>query len=1304
MRKAPIIPSTTPRGTQMNGDNRVDVTYTTDSSRNHNVTLAQVRSALEAYVLNKLAIPTKNLTCKYDGNTLVFQETDDKLKPGENPSIIFANNESGRIATETISSLRNKLEQRALELAKENAVKNAVKIDPDTSNHTINIFSQAEFDEALKNYVRVNGIPINNLAVQPRSLDSVSKVLSFIQLKESSDPFVVVGLDKDIKDIKDIKPINDDLRKELKLIDDSRIENTTQALKILYEENPNLDTKEAIIEVDSNGKYVARELTKKEKEEMQKGILLDTLYGKNSFHAIISPETQQRIKTIVALKTLYKDYPSEDISKAIIEVGSDGSYVARKLTNKEKGMNEDDLKKSLNKTSFYVNNIRQETKDKINEEIKREAEEKAEKEAKERAENFSMNIQLINSFFNPSGEVTQETLRENTEDRIKELLTKVLTEDTETSEGEEDFNKTLKTYFIEKVKADLKKSKTSEEPSKVDKVLDILKTLSQNALLKSASINCSLLEGEITRIKNEYEDEAKKNAKLAVEKNHIKQQGIFAAQKIIADLLNPNSIIITEEKNNATSMLESAKKIIKSTGEIESPIHKTPENENLAKNNPPQNQNKSITESTESLIASTESLNKWTESMKKITLALNKDSITSFFNRLDDNASDNTAIKELLTNPSEYKDEYIDHFFSLFNTRIAEGKDVSKIKEFLNGLGEEFGKKIDKLIKELEINSENTEAANELQVGLIKKKPSIVPFNLDKLYILLTRHPLISLLKSSENPEALIIHDATKQEELFKNILHSIQDTLFSSINEKNVFNFLTYAHSKLHTKKTKEQFKTDISSNYEVQSIAFDNNKLPLLLYKHKEDGSIFLATANKQFVFDSKDIFSDTKLLEEFNKKDAALSKKKFNISQAPTQLTLTEAYFAYHAKIKSIELELIKQPENEEKLNDKKSYKVSIEDLKKQVMKFLKQEISSGEDPILQNKFKELHKLHPEAPDLLKVLKNEESRSLIDNFFAGRFNDKDQEKLTNKIKKAILEDQDLLDYFDRKLVSKSKDIETLSASYLKLKEGNDENKALLFKEILEKKNQIKTAKQILSSVKARIEKDEFIDDAIDSIIDSISPLETQAKEASTTPIGSDEEEKNVHAIKVFLSQLKSAIEKEKGEVSEEEAVKNIKNAFFASFPSDNPDPSKDFKIKFFNSLVNLLKNPDFTNAYTFLDSNRDEPENKDLLGLFSETFNKKTMESLKTFEDSIKSEEDRSYDIKIYKAKRDSITHSENIEIKNTKKLVYDAIFGSLFELSKKRLNHTTLDSTASASASTAKPSASALMPQQKIPTTP
>ena len=60
-------------------------------------------------------------------------------------------------------------------------VENTVKIYPNTSNHTRNIFSQAEFDEALKNYVRVNGIPKTNLAVQPKSLDSGSKVLSFIQ-------------------------------------------------------------------------------------------------------------------------------------------------------------------------------------------------------------------------------------------------------------------------------------------------------------------------------------------------------------------------------------------------------------------------------------------------------------------------------------------------------------------------------------------------------------------------------------------------------------------------------------------------------------------------------------------------------------------------------------------------------------------------------------------------------------------------------------------------------------------------------------------------------------------------------------------------------------------------------------------------------------------------------------------------------------------------------------------------------------------------------------------------------------------
>jgi hypothetical protein len=348
----------------------------------------------------------------------------------------------------------------------------------------------------------------------------------------------------------------------------------------------------------------------------------------------------------------------------------------------------------------------------------------------------------------------------------------------------------------------------------------------------------------------------------------------------------------------------------------------------------------------------------------------------------------------------------------------------------------------------------------------------------------------------------------------------------------------------------------------------------------------------------------------------------------------------------------------------------------------MQFLKQEISSGEDPILQNKFKELHKLHPEAPDLLKVLKNEESRSLIDNFFAVRFNDKDQEKLTNKIKKAILEDQDLLDYFDRKLQSQSKNIEDLSASYLKLREGNDNASLLLKIHQLKKINT--SATELLSS----IEKDKFIYDAIDSIIDSISPLETRAKEASTTPIGSAEEEKNVHAIKVFLSQLKSAIEKKEEEgLNKEQAGENIKKAFSASFPPD----SKDFKIKFFNSLVNLLKNPNFTNAYTFLDPNRDEPKNKDLLGLFSETFNEKTMESLKTFKDSVKTIDDIKFARTLFLEKKKESAEKWN----DSQKLVYSAIFSSLFSNSNKYIDSKS-DRTDSASLAQApaQPSASAL----------
>jgi hypothetical protein len=903
-----------------------------------------------------------------------------------------------------------------------------------SSKYKENIETINKIQKALIKFVEENGrLPNKDLKLIKKDDDYLVE-----EKKEDS------GVEKDLNDISIFEnsityKISTDTKDLLNKIA------IKKALKILYEENPNLDTKEAIIEVDSNGKYVARELTKEEKEEMQNGTLLHNLYGKNSFHAIISLETQQRIKTIVALKTLYKDYPSEDISKAIIEVGSDGSYVARKLTNEEKGMNKDDLENSLNNPSFYVNNIRQETKDKINEEIKREAEEKAEKEAKERAENFSMNIQLINSFFNPSGEVTQETLRENTEDRIKELLTKVLTEDTETIEGEEDFNQTLKAYFIEMVKADSKKSKTSEEPSKMVKLIEIFN--------EDEKMPEELIKQEIQKAKNE-------EFLLSLVRLHIKEN--YSQLPITIDLTSSSQ----QDKNAFRELLES--------------------------------KNKSI-----GADYTCERINKF---------KIYKSNKTSDFFVI-------------------YKNEN-DYIF------VFDKKDI-----FDKALTSHIDMK-DKEIKE----------------------------NLR----------LITSYFESPNGESL----KTKVSDLLK-----------------KEFEIMTY--------------------NYDFKSIYGD---------KFKEQAEL----EGYEYKTEALALYDDCKF---------DLIHKYFNTRKDDSPLLTAKLVF-----------KLLKNGHHE--------YLEKFQEL-------LKKE---GEDS----------DAYKEASSLLK--KSREAS--IDDFFEGKIDN------TSPIIKEISADPELMEYFTKKLDACSKKIDVLTNSYKNSSTTNEDKKIIL--------TEIAVLSSIKNPAEKILEKIAKTTRLVGDVIDSISPSGSQATEdsdlvtkSSTTPIGSAEEESNVHAIKVFLSQLKSAIEKEKVEVSEEQAVKNIKNAFFASFPPDNPDnpdPSRDFKIKFFNSLVNLLKNPEFTSAHTFVNFNPKGPRNEELFSLFSETFNKKTMESLETFKNSVKTIDDIKSAKTFFEAKK-----GESAEIwDESQKLVYSAIFSSLFKLSKDRLEMT------SASVSTTHPSAAALENTTSQPT--
>ena len=154
MRSHPAIPkqpntkNTSSQGTRAKDDNKVEVINVDNSKPNHEASFADVRSALEAHVLEKGAIPKKNLICKYDGNGLIFEETGDQLNTGEKPSIIFADpNNTLKISDTTILSLKSALEQRALESAKKNSVKISKTSDP-----TQNTFSQTEFDEALSSF------------------------------------------------------------------------------------------------------------------------------------------------------------------------------------------------------------------------------------------------------------------------------------------------------------------------------------------------------------------------------------------------------------------------------------------------------------------------------------------------------------------------------------------------------------------------------------------------------------------------------------------------------------------------------------------------------------------------------------------------------------------------------------------------------------------------------------------------------------------------------------------------------------------------------------------------------------------------------------------------------------------------------------------------------------------------------------------------------------------------------------------------------------------------------------------------
>ena len=295
--------------------------------------------------------------------------------------------------------------------------------------------------------------------------------------------------------------------------------------------------------------------------------------------------------------------------------------------------------------------------------------------------------------------------------------------------------------------------------------------------------------------------------------------------------------------------------------------------------------------------------------------------------------------------------------------------------------------------------------------------------------------------------------------------------------------------------------------------------------------------------------------------------------------------------------------------------------------------------------------------------KILTSAKNIAAIDAFFKGPYKEGVPEKTKTEIETKILADPELMKYFKDKLDACENKFTTLTNSHPS--QRDQESKKLITEKI---RKLTTSAQEILTTAQKKIEK---ITQLVDNVFHSISPSGTQAPE---TLAEGAEEEKNVHAIEEFLSQLKSAIDKGKSRVGKTQAAKNIKNikdAFSKSFPSDDSDPSIDFKIEFFNSLVDNLNNPDFVTKYQIKNSPTDQPQSQ-LSSSFSQAFNGKTIGALNALSDSIKTHEDHKLSTIIFRGKKDLYIQSENGgEIAQSKNLVYSTIFSSLFLASIKRL---------------------------------
>ena len=1209
--------NTSSLGKRAEDDNKVEVIYTT-SAQNYPTSFADVRSALEAHVLENGAIPKKNLICKYDGNGLIFEETGNTLDTNINPSIIFADpNKPLNISPQTIASLNDALS------INEYKRKNFFTISK-KSDHNQNIFSQTEFDEALKNYVHINGMPLKDLLVLPIDLDG-KKSLSFSELNDSSSPFIVKGLNK-----LDTITISDDLRSELERIDNSRIDNIKEALKKLYEANPSLTAKQAIIDVYPDGFYVARNLGTEPPQ------------GSTSFNVEITSDTQQKIKTIVALKTLYRKMPNLDITQAIIEVDSDGKYVARVLTDNERKITTFALENSLKDKDFLVN-ITLITQTKIKAEII------AEIKAKIEAEKFNDDLKTISSFFatpDENAELSDQTSTSENVAKIKKLLTRVLTTDEKETESEKDIKKRLKAHFVEMTKADMEKSFRSGKQSKLEDLMRIFDGEKAAIELFDEVIGdfVTTLEPKVKALELELElDEELKKSKDAIDALELELELELEHEE---DIETISSFFATPAPNNEssdqTSTPENADKIIElltrvvATANFDNPINKKLK---------------------EHLFLSVELATKNNPSKVDEVLGI----LENF--KIDD---------------------------SIYNTRINSEilkEEIIRIKNEVEKTAQKEAE--EKTKKEAEERTRDERVRFKHLVLAVEESENSM--NKMKTYLSEDDQLKKQKIKKAKNEELLLSRVRLYIKENYPQLPISIDQTSSPLPESKNYFKALLESEDNV------------IATDYTCKKIGKAE------IYENNETKDFFVVLVlkgikgkdGKTFVFDKNDILDDD-LKAHIEEKDQEISKNLSLIAtyfERPDDQSLKTKvsdllkkefeimrYSTFFKSIYGNEFKKI-QGNLEEGANKTKTLALYDDckfDLMNQYFKdtssiFLSKRVyqllKNNDDEYL-NKFEELLTATPRESDthkkanlIFRKVTIEKKIDDIDDFFTGNKEEGNLEEYITKITNAIAVDEKLMKHFQNKLNENSQKITSLRTLLNSSKISHTRSECV---KNINKFTPINiNAKKILTSAQMKIKKTTKL---VGDVFHSISSSGTQASEAlavgaksSTVGDGSDEQEKNVHAIKVFLSQLKSVIDKGKNQGRD---VQEIKDAFSLSLTEDADQASKKFKIEFFNSLVDTLNNDEFTKNHFFLNFLLEESKQQELFKSFSRLFNGETIGALTTLGDSIETKNDSILAQRIYITKRSSNTQLEIKEIIQTKKLVYDAIFGSLFKISKER----------------------------------